>query len=97
MSPTPASHALAEEFTVIPFPFVGKEREQLEAEYALLLESGISQREIADMVLGAVEVLLNRRLKTKDEKTYTKVTRQLSDMLGRLLVFEEMFVTRKAR
>lgn len=97
MSSAPASYALAEEFTVIPFPFVGKEREQLEAEYALLLEAKVSHREITDMILWSIEILLNKRKKAKDEKTYEKITWQLSDMLGRLVVFEEMFVTRKVR
>jgi hypothetical protein len=90
MTRSPASHALAEEFTVIPFPFTGEHRKELEAEYGLLLSSEIPPKEIADMILYAVEILLNKRKKAKDQKTYDKITGQLSDMLGRLLVFEEL-------
>jgi hypothetical protein len=85
MTHSPASHALAEEFTVIPFPFTGEHRKELEAEYGLLLSSEIPPKEIADMILYAVEILLTKRKKAKD-----KITGQLSDMLGRLLVFEEL-------
>lgn len=93
MTSSPASHALAEEFTIIPFPFVGKAREELEAEYALLLDSGITPKEVSDMILYALEVLLHKRKDAKDDKIYTKATSQLADMLGRLVVFEEMFIT----
>lgn len=93
MTYSPASHALAEEFTVIPFPFSGRDREALEAEYALLLRSGASTKEISEMILCALEVLLHKRKQAKDQKSFDRVTTQISDMLGRLLVFEETFVT----
>jgi hypothetical protein len=87
---SPASYALAEEFTVIPFPFAGKARQELEAEYSLLLSSEISPKEISNMILYALEVLLNKRKKAKNQKDFDKATFQISDMLGRLLVFEEL-------
>jgi hypothetical protein len=93
--PSSASYALAEEFTVIPFPFEGEEREQLVAEYALLLESGIKSREITDMVLAALEVLLNRRKEAKSPEKFDELTTKIADMLGRLLVYEEEFLTQK--
>lgn len=89
---SPASHALAEEFTVIPFPFCGKDREELEAEYALLLDSGVQPKEISDMILYALEILLNKRKNSKTDSQFDKITSQISDMLGRLAVFEEMFL-----
>lgn len=92
MTNSPASHALAEEFTVIPFPFCGKDREELEAEYALLLDSGVKQTEISDMMLYALEILLNKRKNCKDTKQFDKLTSQISDMLGRLVVYEETFL-----
>lgn len=90
MTPASASYALAEEFQVIPYPFVGEARESIEAEYMVLLESGIHPREISDMILDALRVLLNARLRAKTDKKYTKLTNQIGDMLGRLLVFEEL-------
>lgn len=93
MTNSPASDALAEEFTVIPFPFSGKDREALEAEYAILLASGASIKDISEMILCALEVLLNKRKQAKDEKSFDQATAKISDMLGRLLVFEETFVT----
>jgi len=97
MTNSPASHALAEEFTVIPFPFSGKDREALEAEYALLLSAGATPKEISDMILCALEILLNKRKKAKDSQTFDKITAQVSDMLGRLAVFEETFITNPYR
>lgn len=90
MTHSPASYALAEEFTVIPFPFAGEARKELEAEYSLLLSSEIHPKEISEMILYALEILLNKRKKAKDQETFDKITAQVSDMLGRLLVFEEL-------
>lgn len=90
-----ASEKLAEEFTVIPYPFVGRDREVLEAEYASLLNNGVKPSEVADLILYALEILLNKRHSAKDPNTFDKATSQISDMLGRLLVFEEMFLTKR--
>jgi len=91
MTRTSASYALAEEFMVIPYPFVGEARDSIEAEYMVLLESGIHPRDISDMILDALKILLNARLKAKNNnEKYKKFTNQISDMLGRLLVFEEL-------
>ena len=97
MSYSPASHKLAEEFTIIPYPFSGKDREELEAEYALLLASDVKPSEVSDMILYALEVLLRKRNKTTDQAKHDKLTKQLSDMLGRLAVFEETFLNPKYR
>jgi hypothetical protein len=90
-----ASEQLADEFTVIPYPFVGRERDAIEAEYAILLNGGIKPSEVADLVLHALEILLNKRKKAEGTNTYDETTAQVSDMLGRLVVFEEMFLTKK--
>ena len=92
-----ASHALAEEFSIIPFPFVGKDREEIEAEFAMLLQSGVKPRELSDMLLYAIEILLNANKKEKDQKKIDKRTSELSDLLGRLLIFEEMFLRNTKR
>lgn len=90
MTRSPASYALAEEFQIIPYPFVGQARKELEAEYELLLSSEVHPKEISEMILLALEVLLNKRKKSKDAKIFDKATAEISDMLGRLLVFEEL-------
>lgn len=92
-----ASLKLAEEFLVIPYPFPPNERQNLEAEYSFLLDSGISPTEISDMILYALELLLNKRKSTKDDKIYNKITGDLSDMLGRLLVLEEFITQRRKK
>jgi hypothetical protein len=90
-----ASEQLADKFTVIPYPFVGEERDAIEAEYAILLNGGIKPSEVADLVLHALEILLNKRKKAEGTNTYDETTAQVSDMLGRLVVFEEMFLIKK--
>jgi hypothetical protein len=90
-----ASEQLAEEFTVIPYPFVGEERGAIEAEYAVLLNGGIKPAEVADLIFHALEILLNKRKKAEGTNTYDETTTQVSDMLGRLVVFEEMFSNKK--
>jgi hypothetical protein len=90
-----ASEQLADEFTVIPYPFVGGERDAIEAEYAILLNGGMKPSEVADLVLHALEILLSKRKKAEGTNTYDETTAQVSDMLGRLVVFEEMFLTKK--
>ena len=90
-----ASQKLAEEFLVIPYPFPPKERQELEAEYAFLLNSGISPREVSEMILYALEVLLYKRKNAKNHKAFDKETARLSDMLGRLLIFEELITHKK--
>lgn len=90
-----ASEKLADEFTVIPYPFVGEERDAIMAEYAIVLNQGISPTEVADLILHALEILLNKRLKTKDQNTFDKTTVKIADMLGRLRVFEEMLLHKK--
>lgn len=74
---------------VIPYPFVGDDRDSIEDEYATLLNGGIKPKEISELLLDSLTVLLNERIKTKDPARYKKLTWQISDMLGRLLVFEE--------
>jgi len=90
-----ASEQLAEEFTVIPYPFVGEHRDAIEAEYSALLQGGIKPTEVADFILHALEILLNKRKKAEGTNTYDETTTQVADMLGRLLVFEEMFSNKK--
>ena len=90
-----ASKQLAEEFTVIPYPFVGEHRDAIEAEYSVLLQGGIRPTEVADLILHALEILLNKRKKAEGTNTYDETTTQVSDMLGRLVVFEEMFSNKK--
>lgn len=90
-----ASEKLAEEFTVLPYPFVGEERDAIEAEYNSLLTHGIKPTEIADLIIHALEILLNKRQRAKDTNTFDKATVKVADMLGRLLVFEEMFLNKK--
>jgi hypothetical protein len=92
-----ASEQLAEEFTVIPYPFVGEHRSAIEAEYAILLNGGIKPAEVADLIFHALEILLNKRKKAEGTNTYDETTTQVSDMLGRLLVFEEMFLNKKLK
>jgi hypothetical protein len=90
-----ASEQLAEEFTVIPYPFVGEHRDAIEAEYAMLLNGGVKPTEVADLILHALEILLNKRKKAEGTNTYDETTAQVADMLGRLSVFEEMFSNKK--
>jgi hypothetical protein len=90
-----ASEQLAKEFTVIPYPFVGEHRDAIEAEYLALLNGGIKPTEVADLILHALEILLNKRKKAEGTNTYDETTTQVSDMLGRLVVFEEMFSNKK--
>jgi hypothetical protein len=90
-----ASGQLAEEFTVIPYPFVGGERDAIEAEYSALISGGIKPTEVADLILHALEILLNKRKKAEGTNTYDETTTQVADMLGRLMVFEEMFSNKK--
>lgn len=92
-----ASLALAEEFTVIPFPFVGKDREEIEAEFAMLLQSGVTSRELTDMLLYAIELLLKVNKKEKNETKRNKRIAELSDLLGRLLIFEETFLQKSIK
>jgi hypothetical protein len=97
VSYSPASNALAEEFIIIPYPFSGAAREELEAEYAILLSSGVKPTEISNMILHALEILLNKRKKETDRAKYDRLTFQLSDMLGRLAIYEETFLNPKYR
>lgn len=92
---SPASEKLADQFTVIPYPFVGEHRDAIEAEYVALLNGGISPTEVADLIIHALEILLNKRKKAEGTNTYDETTAQVSDMLGRLVVFEEMFSNKK--
>jgi len=94
---SPASEKLADQFTVIPYPFVGEHRDVIEAEYAALLNGGIRPTEVADLILHALEILLNKRKKAEGTNTYDETTAQVSDMLGRLVVFEEMFSNKKPK
>jgi hypothetical protein len=90
-----ASEKLAEEFIVIPYPFVGEHRDAIEAEYTALLNGGIKPTEVADLILHALEILLNKRKKAEKTNTYDETTIQVADMLGRLVVFEQMFSNKK--
>ena len=42
-------------------------------------------------------ILLNKRKKAEGTNTYDEATAQVSDMLGRLVVFEEMFSNKKQK
>jgi len=90
-----ASMKLAEEFLVIPYPFPENDRRELEAEYGLLLDSGIMPSEVTDMILYSLEVLLNKRKNCETNKEFDRCTARISDMLGRLLIFEEFFTRKK--
>jgi hypothetical protein len=61
-----ASEKLAVELVVLPFPFAGRERAAIEAEYAGLLAENVKPGEIADVVLFALEILINKKNQTKD-------------------------------
>jgi hypothetical protein len=50
---------------------------------------------VADLIFHALEILLNKRKKAEGTNTYDETTTQVSDMLGRLVVFEEMFSNKK--
>ena len=90
-----ASEKLAEEFVVIPYPFVGEHRDAIEAEYEALLNGGIKSTEVSDLIFHALEILLNKRKKAEGTNTYDETTIQVADMLGRLSVFEKMFSNKK--
>lgn len=92
-----ASYELAEKFVIVPYPFADEERKNIEAEYSVLLDSGIPSREVADLILYALEVLLNAREQAKTPEREKKLTLQTSDMLGRLLIFEELMIKRTKR
>jgi len=94
-----ASYKLAEEFVIIPYPFVGRERDQIEAEYATLLNQGVKLTEVSDIILHALEILLSNRNKNtkKIPNTYDRITLEISDMLGRLLILEEMFLNKETK
>lgn len=92
-----ASYKLAEEFVIIPYPFVGRERDQIEAEYATLLNQGVKPTEVSDIILHALEILLNNRDKRENPNTYDSITLEISDMLGRLLILEEMFLNKEIK
>jgi len=89
-----ASYKLAEEFVIIPYPFVGKERNEIEVEYATLLNQGVKLTEVSDIILHALEILLSNRNKNEIPNTYDRITLEISDMLGRLLILEEMFLNK---
>jgi len=44
-----------------------------------------------------LEILLNKRKIAEGTNTYDETTAQVSDMLGRLVVFEEMFSNKKQK
>jgi len=89
-----ASYKLAEEFVIIPYPFVGRERNEIESEYATLLNQGVKPTEVSDIILHALEILLSNRNKNEIPNTYDRITLEISDMLGRLLILEEMFLNK---
>ena len=92
-----ASYRLAEEFVIIPYPFVGRERNEIEREYATLLNQGAKPTEVSDIILHALEILLNNRNKKENSNTYNRITLEISDMLGRLLILEEMFLNKEIK
>jgi len=96
MSPS-ASEILADRFSIIPYPFVGGERESVMAEFNLLLESGVKRKEIANMMLDVIEVLLVGLRGTKNKTKQDKYTRELADVLGKLQIFEETFKNQKIK
>lgn len=86
-----ASEGLAEQFNIIPYPFVGKDYDEIAAEFVLLRESGVRSAELAQMLLDAIEILLRGLAKPKITKQREeKLTRDLSDMLGRLSILEDL-------
>jgi len=92
-----ASYKLAEQFIIIPYPFVGKERNEIQSEYATLLNQGVRPTEVSDIILHALEILLNNRDKKENPNTYDSITLEISDMLGRLLILEEMFLNKEIK
>ncbi|HUS87918.1 MAG TPA: hypothetical protein VMW91_00875 [Desulfosporosinus sp.] len=90
-----ASEKLAVELVVLPFPFVGRERAAIEAEYTGLLAENVKPGEIADVVLFALEILINKKNQTKDPNTCDRITAEISDMLGRLAILEQMFSNKR--
>jgi hypothetical protein len=86
-----ASELLAERFSIIPYPFVGRERESVMAEIMLLHESGVKPRQIANMMLDVVEALLVGLRTSKTQEKKDICIRELADVLGKLQIFEETF------
>jgi len=86
-----ASEVLAEQFNIIPYPFVDKDYAEIAAEFVLLRESGVRSKELAQMLLDAIEILLRGLAKPEITKQREKkLTRDLSDMLGRLSILEDL-------
>lgn len=81
---SPASEKLADQFTVIPYPFVGEHRDAIEAEYVALLNGGISPTEVADLIIHALEILLNKRKKLKERTLMMKLRLKCLICLGAL-------------
>jgi hypothetical protein len=92
-----ASEILADRFSIIPYPFVGKDRDSVVAEFNLLLESGVKRKEIANMMLDVIEVLLVGLRGTKDETRQNQYTTELADVFGKLQIFEETFKRQKIK
>lgn len=87
-----ASEGLAEQFNIIPYPFVGKAYDEIVAEFVLLRESGVRVKELAQMLLDAIEILLHGLAKPNiTEQREKKLTRDLSDLLGRLSILEDLY------
>ena len=87
-----ASEKLAEQFDIIPYPFVDKEYDEIVAEFVLLRESGVLVKELAQMLLDAIEILLRGLDKQNITKQrQQKLTRDLSDKLGRLSILEDLY------
>lgn len=60
-----------------------------------LLNQKARPGEVSDLILHALELLINKRNTTNNPNTYEGATFEISDMIGRLLVFEEMFLKKK--
>lgn len=70
---------------------MGKDYDEIAAEFVLLRESGVRSTELAQMLLDAIEILLRGLAKQKITKQREeKLTRDLSDMLGRLSILEDL-------
>jgi hypothetical protein len=92
-----ASEQLADRFSIIPYPFVGREREIVVAEFIQLFESGVKPREIANMMLDVIEALLLGLKHAKSQSKEDKYTREIADVLGKLQIFEETFKKQKIK
>lgn len=88
---SPSSAILAECFSLIPYPFVGRERDKILAEFEVLRQSGMSLQQIAGLLLDVIEILSLGLGKSKSQERKDFYSKELSDLLGKLNLFEAKY------